>query len=395
MRDTGRVLVLDDDPLVARTIGSAVEAMGIQCRLVTRPEGFFDLLDRWEPTHILVDLMMPDMDGLEIMAELADRRCPARIVIISGVGSSALDAAKRIAERKGLRVEVLSKPIRQSNLKDVLGAGGPALEPADAARAPEPARAFTDEELAGACRNGDFEIVYQPKVRCSDESVTGLEALARWNRPGRGSIAPRAFIPAAEENGLIDAFTVHVLSHAVGWFTSLEASKHLSLAINVSARSLTSPGFADALTECCEAVSMSPEKLTLELTESAALEDPTSALDLLTKLRVKGFQLAIDDFGAGYSSMMQLARLPFSELKIDTALVLGMETSEAPRSIIRSTIDLGHRMGLSITAEGVETRAAFDYLAGAGCDHVQGYLFARPMDATAARNWIAHRAPRT
>jgi EAL domain-containing protein (putative c-di-GMP-specific phosphodiesterase class I) len=148
---------------------------------------------------------------------------------------------------------------------------------------------------------------------------------------------------------------------------------------------------ADVLTSLCREYLVAPERVVLELTESSAMVDPILSLDLLTRLRVKGFQLSIDDFGTGYSSMVQLVRLPFSEIKVDRSFVMQAEQSQESRTVIKSIVDLGHSLGLVVTAEGVEDLSTLNYLNSLGCDLAQGYFIARPMAGEAARAWVEKR----
>jgi len=148
---------------------------------------------------------------------------------------------------------------------------------------------------------------------------------------------------------------------------------------------------ADNLLDLCCQYRVAPERVVLELTETSAMVDPTLSLDLMTRFRVKGFQLSIDDFGTGYSSMVQLVRLPFSEIKVDKSFVMHAQQSREARTVIRSIVDLGHSLGLQVTAEGVEDSKTLDYLNGLGCDLAQGYFISRPMAGDAARSWAERR----
>jgi EAL domain-containing protein (putative c-di-GMP-specific phosphodiesterase class I) len=207
-------------------------------------------------------------------------------------------------------------------------------------------------------------------------------------------IMPDSFIPRAEEIGLIGEITEYVLEHGMRWLVDIDPTSRYSLSINLSARSLGEPRFADHVSDVCRKHAIEPQRIVLELTETAATEDPVAALDLMTRLRVKGFQVSIDDFGTGYSSMAQLAHLPFSEIKVDKTFVIAAGVSEEARSIIKSTVDLGHTLGMQVTAEGVESQDNLDYLCATGCDYAQGYFIARPMSGDVVAAWIAGRQSR-
>jgi EAL domain-containing protein (putative c-di-GMP-specific phosphodiesterase class I) len=206
---------------------------------------------------------------------------------------------------------------------------------------------------------------------------------------------PARFIPFAEETGLIDTLTALIFDQSLTWFAQSFPESDLRLSLNISAKSLVDLHMADNLSSLCVQNLVTPERVVLELTETSAMVDPVLSLDLITRLRVKGFQLSIDDFGTGFSSMVQLVRLPFSEIKIDKSFVMRAQQSQESRSVIKSVIDLGHSLGLLVAAEGVEDKATLDYLNSVACDLAQGYLIARPMREDAVRNWAARRKSST
>jgi len=388
---SGRVLILDDDSAVGETIGFASETAGMEARSVTRPDEFFRAVDEWQPTHIVLDLVMPEMDGVEVMRLLAERKCEARIIVLSGVGSRVLDAARRTAAEKGLHVAgVLPKPISIKALQSFLTDSSRARSRRTSA---EKKNRFviTREDLQQAIAERQFEVVYQPKIECSTRKTAGFEALVRWRHPVLGEIMPDHFIPLAEKLDLIDEITQQILEQALLWMTEVEAVAplSLSLSINLSAKTLIDLGFADRLARLCEDAGVNPDRVILELTETTAMEDAVLALDLVTRLRMKGFHISIDDVGTGYSSMTQLVRLPFSEMKVDKSFVMTAMVSRESRTIVSSIIELGHKLDLRVVAEGVEDEETLDFLAGVGCDYVQGFFIARPMSGNSVADWIA------
>ncbi|WP_375054928.1 EAL domain-containing protein [Zobellella sp. DQSA1] len=399
-----RLLILDDDPMTGQTLARIAEFAGAEVRFTTSPDDFFRLVEEWQPNTIVLDLVMPQMDGVQVMSALADRGCTARLIISSGVGSRVLDAAGRSAAGHGLNIAgVLPKPFTPTEFRALLadeppaGRAGAGTEAGGAALRPP-----SLEDMRQALRRGDIHVVYQPKVACRSSELTGFEVLARWQHPELGAIAPETFIALAESGGLIDALTEQVLELALHWFARLHrvdgplaavltpASplKTLTLSINISARSLGNPALFEWLERRCEALGLAPERLIFELTETSAMEDPVASLDILTRLRMKGFQLSLDDFGTGFSSMLQLVRLPFSELKVDKSFVMTASQSQESRAVIKSVIELGHSLGLQVTAEGIEDLDTLGYLRDQGCDLAQGYLIARPMVEAELLAWI-------
>ncbi|MCC5811505.1 MAG: EAL domain-containing protein, partial [Ectothiorhodospiraceae bacterium] len=248
-----------------------------------------------------------------------------------------------------------------------------------------------EADLHRALDQGELGVVYQPKLMCATGALAGFEVLVRWNHPVHGVITPDRFILLAEELGVIDTLTEQVMRQALAWLQRSPLPAGLSLSINLSARTLVGLSVADRLERFCTEAGVAPSRVTLELTETAAMEDPVSALDVLTRLRVKGFELSIDDFGTGYSSMSQLARLPFSEMKVDKTFVITAPSSGDSRTIIKSIIDLGHNLGLRVVAEGVEDHETLEYLRRCGCDMVQGFLLSRPLPGERVIEWALAR----
>ena len=387
----GRLLILDDDTSIGQVIRALAEGFGLAVEFTTRPADFFRLVADWSPTHIALDLMMPEMDGIQVLGNLARSGCSARIIITSGVGGRVLDSARRAAAENGLDVAgVLAKPFRADALRALLNAapaGGVATRRQLPSR-PIPAAEPSDAELRLALERGELAVAFQPKVRCTDGALAGFEALVRWHR-GREVILPDRFLPLAERSGLVGALTEVVLRDALGWMATQFPTSDFTVSVNLSARNLGAPGLADRIGELCRQSGLAAERVILELTESSAMEDPVQSLELLTRLRVMGFHLAIDDFGTGYSSMMQLVRLPFSEIKVDKSFVMAALRSEESRAVVKSVVDLGHGLGLKVTAEGVEDLATLAFLRQISCDLAQGYLIARPMPGPDALAWAS------
>jgi EAL domain-containing protein (putative c-di-GMP-specific phosphodiesterase class I) len=202
---------------------------------------------------------------------------------------------------------------------------------------------------------------------------------------------PVDFIPVAEQVGLIDALTTQIFNLSLAWFSRTCAGSILKLSLNISAKSLVDIHLADNLSNICSLHGVAPERVVLELTESSAMVDPILSLDLMTRFRVKGFQLSIDDFGTGFSSMVQLVRLPFSEIKVDKSFVINAQSSRESRAVVKSIIDLGHSLGLQVTAEGVENRETLEYLSSLDCDFAQGYFIARPMSGENVSDWLERK----
>jgi EAL domain-containing protein (putative c-di-GMP-specific phosphodiesterase class I) len=248
-------------------------------------------------------------------------------------------------------------------------------------------------DLRRALQEDQLVLHYQPKVDLDTGDVRGVEALVRWEHPQRGLVPPGEFIPVAEGTGLILPLTVRTLELAVAQARAwCDGGRPVQVAVNLSPRCLLEPEFSASVLSLLEQQGLPAELLRLEITESTIMADPAKALQVLTSLQRAGVSLSIDDFGTGYSSMAYLKRLPVDELKIDRSFVMDMLDNSSDSVLVRSSIDLGHNLGLSVVAEGVEDSATVQALAELGCDVLQGYHLARPMGAAAMTDWLGERS---
>ena len=249
-------------------------------------------------------------------------------------------------------------------------------------------------ELRRALERRELTLHYQPKISLSTGDVVGAEALVRWQHPTRGLVVPDEFIPVAEHTGLIGPLTRYVVDAALAQSrTWADAGQALPISVNLSARNLLDERLPDQIAELLTNHRVGASMLELEVTESAIMTEPARARRLLQRLSDLGIHLSIDDFGAGYTSLGQLRSLPINELKIDRSFVMNMAQDPGDALIVRSIIDLGHNLGLTIVAEGVETADALTTLAGFGCDVAQGYYLSRPMPIDAFDTWRRNHQP--
>jgi EAL domain-containing protein (putative c-di-GMP-specific phosphodiesterase class I)/ActR/RegA family two-component response regulator len=392
-----RILILDDDPSVGQTIQWMTESLGFEAEFVTSAEAFFPKLAEWNPDIVTIDLVMPELDGVEIMRMLAERKSRARIVILSGMGTRVLEAAQRSAQEHGLSIAgIVSKPVSREALHALLREESVPDQPLSPVKEAGRGSDFeiSRKDLQNALDRHEFVMAYQPKIDCKSGVLSGLEALVRWQHPDKGIVMPDRFISLAEDCGLIDALTAQVFDQSLEWFSKAFLDTNLHLSLNLSAKSLVDIQLADHLATLCRLFQIAPQRIVLELTESSAMVDPILSLDLMTRIRMKGFQLSIDDFGTGYSSMVQLVRLPFSEIKVDKSFVLIEKQTKESLTVIKSIIDLGHSLGLRVTAEGVDDESTLTYLNTLGCDLAQGYFIARPISGEAICSWAKQRRSR-
>ena len=242
--------------------------------------------------------------------------------------------------------------------------------------------------------NNRLRMVYQPKVALADGSLQRVEALVRWDDPVFGAVAPSRFVPLAERHGLIDPLTQWGLRTTLRqWLKWRDEGRDTHLAFNISALSLHHLDFPDLVERMCRALAVPPDRLVLELTEGAT-QPLVKLMDTLTRFRIKGIGLALDDFGTGFSSMMQLRQLPFTEVKIDRFFIRDMTTSNDSLLIVKATIDLAHGLGMTATAEGIETEDQARLLRELGCDVGQGYWIAQPLEPKKLGVWEKEFAKR-
>jgi EAL domain-containing protein (putative c-di-GMP-specific phosphodiesterase class I)/FixJ family two-component response regulator len=371
-------------PLVYET-ASGDEALGLLALLVLPP----DLM--------IIDLEMPGMDGVELIQQLQQRQLLIPLIIASGRESALIHSVEIMARNLGIPVLAgLQKPLTPSALKTALRRFDQvvrsAVEPQPAR--PDAAVGISRAALASAIACGEIRVHYQPKVDMRTGIVRGFEALARWHRHGVGFVRPDRFVALAEQEGLIHALTLSVMGQALAQAAEWNArGLKLSMAINLSQRLLDGPSLVDEVAALVEQHGLRAEQLVLEITESTLADRMGTALGALARLRLKGFGLSIDDYGTGFSSMQQLARIPFTELKIDRSFVHGAHQRTNLRVILQSALEMARQLGLVTVAEGVETLEDWRLLQQVGCSIGQGYLIAKPMPASEMPQWLkCHQA---
>jgi len=246
-------------------------------------------------------------------------------------------------------------------------------------------------DLRRAIERREIVLYYQPQVALATGEVIGFEALARWHQAERGWVPPSEFIPVAEHMGLIKPLTAQVVELAARQsLVWQEAGIAALIAVNVSMRNLLDPRFPEVLEGLVAASGIVPDRLKLEITESAVMAEPARVLETMNRLRAGGLRFSIDDFGTGYSSLTYLQRLPVEEIKIDRTFVGQLATDPGSAAIVRATIELGGSLGLDVVAEGVEDAATWQMLNRLGCSTAQGYFLSRPMPAAEVAGWMGN-----
>lgn len=389
------VYVIDDEAELVTLFSDVVELAGLQAEGYTRASHFFEQVTVFRPGAILVlDLHMPEMDGIEVMRRLAQMHDTPALILVSGHDEGVLHAAEKLGKAHDLEILAsLTKPVSTSRLQRLLARHECASAVRDRHSPEEAAQALIPAELRQAIRNGHLVLHYQPQIEIATDRFFGVEALVRWQHPEQGLIYPARFITMAEQNGLMEALTHWLIRSVVQqeeqWLTE---GASISISANISAFDITSLSLPEQLGDLLLEKKLDPTRFTLEVTESALMGELVTSLDILTRLRLKGIGLSIDDFGTGYSSLSQLHRVPFTELKIDLSFVSAMVDDAEARAIVKTCILLGHELNMRVVAEGVETEDHLKLLRALGCDVAQGYYFSKPMPGSELLSWIkAHQ----
>jgi EAL domain-containing protein (putative c-di-GMP-specific phosphodiesterase class I) len=257
------------------------------------------------------------------------------------------------------------------------------------------AQMLLERELTLALRRGEFVLHYQPQVGANDGALHGCEALIRWRHPQRGLVAPGAFIATAEQCGLIGAIGSWALGEACAQIARWKAAGVAfgRVAVNVSAAEFRQPALIETVQSAMRAHAVRPDELELEVTETVLMSDGDAALRVIAGLRALGLRIAVDDFGTGYSSLAYLKRLRPRTIKIDRSFLRDLPDDEEDRVVVLAILGLAQALGIEVVAEGVETEAQREFLRGARCDVLQGYLISRPVDATVLAAWLRERPP--
>lgn len=362
-----RLLVIDDSTEIAQLICTFAEDLGCAARTACGWPEIEDAIANFNPEVIVLDLMMPDADGIEVLRYLADQNAKPGVILSSGGEPKVVDVAYRLGDTLDIHMAGrLDKPVSLNRLEEILR------------RVFKIRRHVSEVELEEAIRTGQIRPYYQSKVLVDQpDQVVGAELLARWHHPTHGVLPPMEFIGLAESTGLITDLTLAMLETALRDMAPFPQA--CTLSVNLSPSSLDNRNLPDRIEALVQDCGVAPDRVIFELTESVAARDYSEVMASLTRLRLKGFSLSMDDYGTGHSSLVHLVRLPFREIKLDRSFVSEIGSHRESEVIVRSTIMMAHSLKLTVCAEGVENEETCRFLRQARCDTMQGFLISKPI----------------
>lgn len=383
------VILIDDDSFQVKLLSHQLSLCGFSSvQTFTDAHNALDHIGSQvlPNTIIILDLNMPNMDGLEFMEKLKSTPFNGALLLVSGEDERVLQATVRLAVSYSFQVlGHLNKPVKQEQLKKILDNWNPLAKIIN--RSADQV-VYSAERLKQAIDNGELYNVYQPKVMLSSGELMGVEALVRWEHPEDGIVYPDRFIHLAEEHHLIDAIAQLVLKNALKHINEWKAAGiNVPVAVNISMYNLNTREFIRFLEKELVEANVSPQDLTLEITESKLMNDYALVLDILTRLRLRRVNLSIDDFGTGHSSMAQLRDIPFNELKIDQGFVHTAWDNATLHGIFDGSMQLAKNLGIKTVAEGVQDADDWGFLWNSGCDLAQGFFIGKPMKASVLKEW--------
>lgn len=365
--------------LGAKHIHEAINGR-IALKISQEPASFFDI--------IITDIDMPDMDRLAFIRRLSEAGIPSSLIITSSLNRPLLDSVQKMTAAYGIQLlGTIEKPVTPEKLAGLIALHSSLKTKPD--RAIVPTTEFTLDEIMAGLRQEEFEPFFQPKIELATGRIKGMEALARWRHPQKGIVEPPSFIAQLEDSGqIVDLIWIILAKAAVSCATWQAAGLDLNVSVNFSSKLLADITVADAVTWLEKKNNLDPRSMIIEITESAAMTNVGKVLENLARLRMKGFGLSIDDYGTANSSMDQLTRISFTELKIDHSFVRNAKHQESSRLILESSLEMARRLKLTSVAEGIETQEDWNLLLQCGCDLAQGHFIAKLLEADAVQDWV-------
>ena len=380
-----RALVVDDDPRICAFMVDLLDTFGLVAA-TTHDIRNADLTPYTAADVIFVDMMMPGTDGIQVLEILSRQKVKSAIVLMSGAHKGVLATAETIAKRSGLRVvALLNKPFRNEEIRRILDESR--QEPQRPGRRAVSSEANIEDIMSGLAAN-EFDAELYPIVDLGTGLPVGFEAIPFWRNEKFRLVPPERFLSFAARSGILPRMTRQIADRALNYAATLKKRGQVwKLSINLRPEDLIEDQLPERLANMVAGHGLPPKSLTVELTESSAMANEITVLGTLARMRLKGIELAIDDFGSTQSSLDRLIVVPFTSLKIDSRFISGMTANRNTRLIVESSIALAQRLKMEVVALGIETQDQQSELRKMGCDLGQGPLFARPMEFEALLNW--------
>jgi EAL domain-containing protein (putative c-di-GMP-specific phosphodiesterase class I)/FixJ family two-component response regulator len=385
-----KFLVAEDDDFQRRWLVAMLNALGAK-QVTEVSDGISALqvlLDTTQQIDIsFIDLKMPGIDGMALIRHLANENHQTSLILASALDGSLLSSVKTMSEAYGIdMLGAIQKPATPESILELIELyQPPSMRNVASTVIPD----FTFDEIMRGLQNREFEPLFQPKVVFDSRQVAGAEAFARWCHPHYGLLSPSAFIPVLEEKRQMDRLDWIMIEKSAEACRSWQAGGFpVSVSINLSLSSLAKPEFAEKVIEYIAQQGLKTERFIFEISESSATTNDPHFFENMTRLRMKGFGVSVDDYGTGKSSMRQLLRIPFSELKIDRSFVVGASQDPSLELVLNSSFELCQKLKRESVAVGVETQQDWDLLQKMGCTYAQGHYIAKPMEAAVLTVWM-------
>lgn len=390
-----QVMILEDHPFQLKFAQKLVSTV-IDREVLTATDGLqaIDILTQESVNCDIVfcDLEMEGMDGIEFIRRAAEENLAQAIVIASAAETEVIDTVSRMIQAHDIKLlGSIKKPFTSERVYELIQLYIKSSQSSSAKpfKRQNNAVSMTPEDVYKALENQEFIPFYQPKINIQTGCYTGVEALARWQHPEFGLISPAVFIPIIEEHGWDHELTQSILNQSLidckSW---RQLGYDLSIAVNVTTKLINDNQFADFVKSNLAKAGLPSERLIIEITESSVLQNSANSLETVSRLRLQKVQIAVDDFGTGFSSLEQLSKAPFNQLKLDRAFIQDIDFANKNRVIVAHTIDLAKQLNLLTVAEGVEREEEVEVLSELGADEIQGFFFAKPMPNLELLSWL-------
>jgi len=397
-----KVMIVDDNPGMCRAISRLVIKAGFEAITMSDSKDFIDVYTKHKPDLLFLDLNMPGDDGIRLLRKLQKSDLDGSVYLISGEDPSVVSSSFKLAKQCSINVvEILQKPLDWAHIMTILTTAKirneaskldiNTIKNTDSDGQDFDRFSISVIDILEGMKQLQIRMNYQPKISLASGEVVGVEALARWIHPTMGIIPPMTFIQYAEKLGVIADLTFYLFAFALTDFNIIRKKLgNIHLSFNVSALMLEDEMLPDKLENHVQTYGLDTKNIILEITESAASTNKLDAMEIISRFRMKGFGVSLDDYGTGFSTLAQLLDFPFSEIKIDRSFVMALsnEGKNEAEIIVESTLDMASKFKMKTVAEGIESSEIMAWLKSHGCNEGQGYHICRPQSMLNLIKWF-------